>query len=30
MSSLCTAQVTVLMREADVRPANSMLYRKTM
>lgn len=30
MSSLCTAQVTVFIREADVRPANSMLYRKTM
>lgn len=30
MSSLCTAQVTVLIREADVRPANSMLYRNTM
>ena len=30
MSSLCTAQVTVLIREAEVRPANIMLYRKTM
>lgn len=29
MSSLCTAQVTVFIREAEVRPANSMLYRNT-
>ncbi len=30
MSSLCKAHVTVLMRQADVSPAKSMLYRKTM
>lgn len=30
MSSLCTAQVTVFIREAEVSPANSMLYIKTM
>lgn len=30
MSSRCTAQVTVLMRQAEVSPAKSTLYRKTM
>lgn len=30
MSSLCTAHVTVLIKQAEVRPAKSTLYRKTM
>lgn len=30
MSSRCTAHVSVLMRQADVSPANRTLYRNTM